>query len=60
MARKHERIEKKITASGLKITMLGNVIIKEYSKVSIVFMTFSTHKEAKEEFKKHRKGYRVI
>lgn len=60
MSRKHEKIERKVTASGLKITMLGNVIIKTYSNTSIVFMTFTSHKEAKKEYSKHRKGYKEL
>lgn len=60
MARKHQKIEKKVTSSGVKVTMLDNVVIKEYSRTSVIFMTFSDHKEAKKEFNKHRKGYKEL
>lgn len=60
MSRKHEKIERKVTASGLKITMLDNVVIKTYSSTSVVFMTFTSHKEAKKEYSKHRKGYKEL
>lgn len=60
MARKHQKIERKVTSSGIKATILDNVVIKEYSRTSVIFMTFADHKIAKKEFNKHRKGYREL
>lgn len=60
MARKHEKIERKTTSSGIEITMLDNTIIKIYSSNARVFMTFASHKDAKKEFSKHRQGYKKL
>lgn len=60
MARRCERIEVKTTSSGIVVTLLDNTVIKRYSRISIVFMTFNSHKEALKEYRKHKQGYKRL
>ena len=50
----------KTTINGVKITLKGNTIIKDYSKNYRVMLTFSTKKQAIKEFNKHRKSHKEL
>ena len=60
MTRQAETISRKTTESGIEVTLLGNTVIKKYSRNYICLMSFSTRKEAVKEFGKHRKGNKII
>lgn len=50
----------KLTILGVKITLKGNTIIKDYSKNYKVMLTFTSRKDALKEFNRHRKSYKEL
>ena len=50
----------KTTMNGVKITLKGNTVIKDYSKNYRVMLTFSTKKQAIKEFNRHRKSHKEL
>lgn len=60
MGRQVETIQRKTTAEGIKVSLVGNTLVKRYSKHYVCFMSFSTHREAKKEFSKFRQGHKQL
>lgn len=57
---KETPIRKKITSSGIEITLAGTTLVKRYSRTYVCFMSFSTREEATKEFKKFRQGHKKL
>lgn len=53
-------LRSKTTMNGVKITLKGNTIIKDYSKNYRVMLTFSNKKQAIKEFNRHRKSHKEL
>lgn len=52
--------KKKTTKNGIKVTLVGNVVKKQYSHNYVVITAFSSEKWAKKEFSKFRQDHKSL